>query len=103
MIILRIICVNVIDHNGYETNMLRRTLLFLGQATTFEYMYIYVAISAGGILVVMATIVAVGCTYKQGMVLLKTYISTLMGTTCVCNNLHLVLTHPKTGKRRYLT
>ena len=72
MIILRIIFVNVIDHNVYETNMLRRTLLFLGQATTFEYMYIYVAISAGGILVVMATIVVVGCIYKQGILLLKT-------------------------------
>jgi hypothetical protein len=52
--------------------MFRRTLLFLGQATTFEYMYIYVAISAGGILVVMATIVVVGCIYKQGILLLKT-------------------------------
>ena len=72
MIILRIIFVNVIDHNAYETNMFRRTLLFLGQATTFEYMYIYVAISAGGILVVMATIVVVGCIYKQGILLLKT-------------------------------
>ena len=72
MIILRIIFVNVIDHNGYETNMLRRTILFLGQATAFEYMYIYVAISAGGILVVMATMVVVGCIYKQGILLLKT-------------------------------
>ena len=72
MIILRIIFVNVIDHNGYETNMLRRLFLFLAQATTSEYMYIYVAISAGGILVVMATIVVVGCIYKQGILLLKT-------------------------------
>ena len=71
MIILRIIFVKVIDHNDYETNMLRRTLLFLGQATTFDYMYIYVTISAGGILVVMATIVVVGCIYRQGKVLLK--------------------------------
>jgi hypothetical protein len=71
LIILSLIFVNVIDHNGYETNMLRRTLLFLGQATTFDYMYIYVAISAGGILVVMATIVVVGCIYRQGKVLLK--------------------------------
>ena len=71
MIILRIIFVNVIDHNGYETNMLRRLFLFLAQATTSEYMYIYVAISAGGILVVMATIVVVGCIYRQGKVLLK--------------------------------
>jgi hypothetical protein len=45
--------------------------LFLGQATTFDYMYIYVAISAGGILVVMATIVVLGCIYRQGKVLLK--------------------------------
>jgi hypothetical protein len=41
--------------------MLRRLFLFLGQATTFEYMYIYVATSAGDILVVMATFVVVGC------------------------------------------
>jgi hypothetical protein len=34
-------------------------------------MHIYVAISAAGILVVMDTIVAVGCIYKQGIVLLK--------------------------------
>ena len=30
------------------------------------------AIYAAGILVVMATIVAVGCIYKQGIILLKT-------------------------------
>ena len=60
------------DHTVYETNMLRHTPLFLGQATTFEYIYIYVAIYASGILVVMATIVAVGCIYKQGILLLKT-------------------------------
>jgi len=52
--------------------MLRRFLVFLGQTTTFEIMYIYFAISATGILVVMATIVVVGCIYKQGILLLKT-------------------------------
>jgi hypothetical protein len=52
--------------------MLRRFLVFVGQRTTFDNMYIYFAISAAGILVVMATIVVVGCTYKQGILLLKT-------------------------------
>jgi hypothetical protein len=73
LIILSIIFVNVIDHNGYETNMLRCLFLFLGEATTFEYMYIYVPVSTAGILVVMVTIVVVvGCIYKQGIILLKT-------------------------------
>ena len=51
--------------------MLRRFLVFLGQTATFDNMYIYFAISTGGILVVMATIVVVGCIYKQGILLLK--------------------------------
>jgi len=52
--------------------MLRRFLVFLGQTAIFENMYIYFAISAGGILVVMATIVVVGCIYRQGILLIKT-------------------------------
>ena len=43
----------------------------LGQTATFENMYIYFVISAGGILVIMSTIVVVGCIYKQGILLLK--------------------------------
>jgi hypothetical protein len=51
--------------------MLRRFLVFLGQTATFDNIYIYFAISTSGILVVMATIVIVGCIYKQGILLLK--------------------------------
>lgn len=63
--------VNAMDLKGYDNNMLQLTRLFLGQAITFEYMYIYVAISTGGLLVVITTIVVVGCIYKQGIILLK--------------------------------
>jgi hypothetical protein len=52
--------------------MLRRFLVFLGQTATFENMYIYFAISAAGIIVVMATIVVVGCIYKKGILSLNT-------------------------------
>ena len=69
--------------------MLRRVFVFLGQTATFENMYTYFAISAAGILV-MATIVAVCCIYKQGILLLNTYISNLVGTKCFCDNRHLV-------------
>jgi hypothetical protein len=63
-------------------------------------MYIYVAISAAGILVVMATIVVAGCIYKQGILLLKPWISNFVITRRFCNNVHPVLSKSKDWKTK---
>ena len=78
--------------------MLRRFLVFLGQTATFDNMYIYFAISTGGILVVMATIVVVGCIYRQGKVLLKRRYLTLWLRSVSVINFTRYSQNQKTGK-----